>query len=362
MSSAIPLVLAMLGSACTRPNPGFGAETDAESGTGDTADTQDVDSDSVGTTMTSSASTSASSTDPSGVDSSESGGDAVCGNGVREDDEECDKGEETDDSRACTSTCRHSRCGDGLVGPGEGCDDQNDVDDDDCSNACIARSCGNGVVDEDMDEPCDPSAPIGGVLCTPACTINECHDGYQLGIEDCDDGNTDDTDGCVADCKIASCGDTFVHEGVEVCDDGNDENTDACVQCLEASCGDGFVHAGDEQCDPEAESSFACASNGFFAGEGNCTSECEIDLSSCTNCGDGQPDEGEACDFGEDDIVIVCPEGNVWVGEGSLGCNECQFAPEGECCMLAGQPCNPDAPTDPCCGQCNDKTSICQGG
>merc|ERR1712125_123142 len=30
------------------------------------------------------------------------------------------------------------------------------------------------------------------------------------------------------DCKIARCGDGFVQEGVEQCDDGNNENGDGC--------------------------------------------------------------------------------------------------------------------------------------
>ena len=45
------------------------------------------------------------------------------------------------------------------------------------------------------------------------------------GFEACDDGNEDDTDGCLTTCVEASCGDGFVGPG-EGCDDGNDNPTD----------------------------------------------------------------------------------------------------------------------------------------
>ena len=53
-----------------------------------------------------------------------------------------------------------------------------------------------------------------------------CGDGAVNGAEACDDGNTDDTDGCIA-CAFATCGDGFVRRGVETCDDG----TAGCVRC-----------------------------------------------------------------------------------------------------------------------------------
>lgn len=46
------------------------------------------------------------------------------------------------------------------------------------------------------------------------------------GVEACDDGNADDTDGCVA-CAFATCGDGHVRRAVEACDDA----TATCVRC-----------------------------------------------------------------------------------------------------------------------------------
>src|SRR5690242_17654231 len=93
-----------------------------------------------------------------------------CGDGVVDPGEECDDGDASD-TDACTAACRFARCGDGVVWEGvEGCDDQNDVDTDACGDDCALPSCGDGSV--------------------------------QNG-EECDDGNPDDTDDCTSRCFFA---------------------------------------------------------------------------------------------------------------------------------------------------------------
>jgi cysteine-rich repeat protein len=62
---------------------------------------------------------------------------------------------------SCKADCTNNVCGDGKVGPGEGCDDGNQNDGDECTNDCALATCGDGKV-----------APT----------------------EQCDDGNQDDTD------------------------------------------------------------------------------------------------------------------------------------------------------------------------
>ena len=72
----------------------------------------------------------------------------------------------------------------------------------------------------------------------------------RTGVEACDDGNDDETDGCLSTCEVASCGDGYVQDWVEACDDGNDDETDGCLStCEVASCGDGYVQTGVEACD-----------------------------------------------------------------------------------------------------------------
>ena len=59
-------------------------------------------------------------------------------------------------------------CGNGVTEEGEQCDDGNDIDTDACSNSCtVPETCGNGIT---------------------------------TGIEECDDGNTVSGDGCSATC------------------------------------------------------------------------------------------------------------------------------------------------------------------
>ncbi len=62
-------------------------------------------------------------------------GSEPCGNGLLNDDEECDEGEANADDGACTRACKLAVCGDGLVGPGEGCDGGST---DECTADCRA--------------------------------------------------------------------------------------------------------------------------------------------------------------------------------------------------------------------------------
>jgi cysteine-rich repeat protein len=71
--------------------------------------------------------------------------------------------------------------------------------------------------------------PIGGDgprADTPIPTT--CGNKTQEAGEECDDGNKDNTDACLNNCKLAFCGDGHVQKGVEQCDDGNQDGNDAC--------------------------------------------------------------------------------------------------------------------------------------
>lgn len=121
-----------------------------------------------------------------------------------------------------------SYCGDGVVDPGELCDDGNQIDDDTCTVQCIPYYCGDGVIDEGYLEECDDGNLIGTDGCTTACKVAKCGDGYvQAGVEECDDGNTSNYDICLSNCTIAKCGDGYLWkydlpqgQKAEQCDDG----------------------------------------------------------------------------------------------------------------------------------------------
>lgn len=103
----------------------------------------------------------------------------ACGNGIVEPGESCDEGEDNGDTRDCTSTCAHAVCGDGLVrsepsNPGdvEGCD-AGEANQDGmyggCQTDCTPGPfCGDGVVDDGFEE-CEPTVDDGGPACMQDC-------------------------------------------------------------------------------------------------------------------------------------------------------------------------------------------------
>jgi cysteine-rich repeat protein len=68
---------------------------------------------------------------------------------------------------------------------------------------------------------------------SPVGSCSTCGDGLVEPGEGCDDGNGDDSDACPSACRSATCGDGFVRAGVEECDDGNDDDSDACNNACE---------------------------------------------------------------------------------------------------------------------------------
>ncbi|HWO17179.1 MAG TPA: DUF4215 domain-containing protein [Kofleriaceae bacterium] len=96
------------------------------------------------------------------------------------------------------------------------------------------------------------------------CISDGCGDLIVSIGEACDDGNTDNTDGCLDTCELAKCGDSYEQVEVEQCDDGN-RITEKCAygeklcmvcddMCFEVHgvtsvCGDRIVQSPDEMCD-----------------------------------------------------------------------------------------------------------------
>jgi cysteine-rich repeat protein len=95
-----------------------------------------------------------------------------CGNGIVEPGEECDDGTmDNSDSfpDACRTNCQNHRCGDITIDSDEECDDGNTVDTDECSNLCqynVEVSCNDGL-DEDDDgvTDCDDSDCENDPIC-----------------------------------------------------------------------------------------------------------------------------------------------------------------------------------------------------
>jgi cysteine-rich repeat protein len=142
-----------------------------------------------------------------------------------------------------------SICGDGVIEPGELCDDGNRDNNDACLNDCMPARCGDGVVEKGVEQ-CDDGNTIETDGCTTRCSFSPtCGNGKLDPGEQCDDGNLDEHDACLNSCLLASCGDGIVETGVEQCDDGNRVDDDFCDNnCKLPVCGDG-KRAGNEECD-----------------------------------------------------------------------------------------------------------------
>ncbi len=241
-------------------------------------------------------------------------------------------------------------CGDGQLAEGEFCDDGNTTSGDGCTEFCQIET--------------DWECLVPGTPCTYSAF---CGDGVLASVEACDDGNVVGGDGCSADCRVVEpgwqcrapgrhcvpfCGDGFIVPGGENCDDGNAMSGDGCSStcltepgydcssgtCIASQCGDGIPQVG-EACD-------LGAANGRFNGDATgcsktCTQEpnCRVGgvTGPCeTRCGDGNIDPNEQCD-----------DSNLFDGDG------CSAA----CTIETGFDCNPaERPdTQPCsagAGEC----------
>jgi cysteine-rich repeat protein len=153
----------------------------------------------------------------------------TCGNGTREGTEECDTAGAT---AACDIDCSMPLCGDGLLNTAasEICDPG--LPTPTCDTDCSATTCGDGTINRIAGEECDDSNSDNNDGCSAQCRWEDaCPDGvlHPLYGEECDDGNTVDTDACPTTCRNAFCQDGFVQTGVEQCDDGNAIADDGCA-------------------------------------------------------------------------------------------------------------------------------------
>lgn len=225
-----------------------------------------------------------------------------------------------------TSTRIVGSCGNGVVNPGEECDDGNNVNGDGCSATC--------QIDSDW--------------CKPEClvTVEICGNGRLTAAEVCDDGNTTDGDGCSSECSQQDgwfcpyagkrcepyCGDGLV-VGSEACDRGADNGkyvagvitgcstlcrlVPACTlegapeACLDdcaplasgelpsdcpGICGDSVIDW-NEQCDDGELNS--------DTNYGGCTTQCHYG----PFCGDGVRNGDEECDLGNSNRATYGIEG-----------------------------------------------------
>jgi len=254
---------------------------------------------------------------------------------------ECGDDRKPDDGKL---KCFRDRvCGDGEVGLGEECDDQNTTSGDGCDGRCKVEpgykcvneeprslcvlSCGDGMVDPgetcddqntDAGDGCDDSCrEEPGYECTgepSQCVPSLCGNGALDSDEECDDQNTVSGDGCddtcgeepgyvctgePSQCVPSLCGNGAL-DSDEECDDQNTVSGDGCddtcreepgyectgepSQCVPSLCGNGEFDPG-EECDDGLDNSDTTP--------GACRTDCRL-----PSCDDGVPDPGEQCEPG----------------------------------------------------------------
>jgi hypothetical protein len=116
----------------------------------------------------------------SGLDSSSGDTGPTCGNGLLEDEEECD---DLGESATCDQDCTFADCGDEAVNAaaGEECDEGGATAS--CDGDCTLVVCGDGLINEPVGEECDGASLgeetcasqgfVGGTLsCTESCSYD----------------------------------------------------------------------------------------------------------------------------------------------------------------------------------------------
>ncbi|MBO4350323.1 MAG: DUF4215 domain-containing protein, partial [Proteobacteria bacterium] len=193
-------------------------------------------------------------------------------------------------------------CGNMKVETGEQCDDGNTENGDGCAADC--KSVEEGYWCPGQGGACEESDD------DPNPNKPKCGNGKVEGSEQCDDGNLKDGDGCSSDC-------TAIEAGFDCPEEGG-----ACTPQSNKKCGNNKVDEG-EDCDPGSSPAEYGVDD-----DGNplCTSECQL----AAFCGDGivQEDQDEECDEGIEN------EGKRTGGDGAYGgctpdCKKASFCGDG---------------------------------
>jgi cysteine-rich repeat protein len=146
--------------------------------------------------------------------------------------------------------CQPTVCGNGIVEPGETCDDGHTTACGPCNATCTGPGsgsvCGDGTVCPDT-EACDDGHKTACGACNATCTAagtgSVCGDGVVCAdTETCDDGHQTDCGPCNATCTGPGtgsvCGDGSLCPDTEACDDGD---TLVCGTCNATCTGAGIT-------------------------------------------------------------------------------------------------------------------------
>jgi YVTN family beta-propeller protein/cysteine-rich repeat protein len=297
---------------------------------------------------------------------------AVCGNGVVQPGEQCDDGNTTDDD-GCDGNCTFTGCGNGVTTSGEQCDDGNLVAGDCCSPTCLYEASGDPCADD--GSACTRDECDGAGLCT--------HPNEPAGTACPSDGNvcTDDVcDGagaCTHPPNAASCDDGLFCNGADTCSGGacTDHRGDPCAGGGE--CADACNEAAD---DCIAAAATPCTSDGNVCtddvcdGAGACihpvnTAPCDDGLfcngadtcsgGACTDHAGDPCAGGGACADACNEAADSCFEPDGTPCSDGLYCNGADTCAGGACADHGGDPCpGPDGDGN-CAESCDEALDSC---
>jgi cysteine-rich repeat protein len=254
-------------------------------------------------------------------------------------------------SSACTVGSGYNGapvCGNGQVETGEQCDDGNTVDGDGCSANCTTEQSPSQQCPYQCCSSCYGSE-IPNYSCTG--TSNKCCDqcapvcgnGQVEMSEQCDDGNTVDGDGCLANCTtetpnycMGQC--CTACYGIAVSGTCPGTGQVCCDQCAPV-CGNGQTEMGEQCDDGNTVDGDGCSANcttetpNYCMGEcctacygaaisGTCPGTGQVCCDRCgSTCGNGQVETGEQCDDGRgsdgDGCSANCTVESGWYCYGS---------------------------------------------
>lgn len=182
-------------------------------------------------------------------------------------------------------------CSNGIIEPGEVCDDGNNADGDGCSANCLSdETCGNGIIDLITGEACDDGNATSGDGCSASCRIEvggSCSDNSQcssgllcengtcaakrLDGEACTTGNE-----CASgNCTDQVCCDAICNGSCESCNEPGTVGT--CTAAISGTLGspscspyvcDGFNASCPISCSANDDCAF-----GFVCSDGSCISQ-----------------------------------------------------------------------------------------
>jgi cysteine-rich repeat protein len=173
-----------------------------------------------------------------------------------------------------------------------------------CSGSDLTNPTGNAISPTEED------------IC---CMSDTCGNGIQGVAEECDDGNTEDNDGCSSECIIelaSTCGDGTCDSdetcsscisdcvsivGEPACSEGQtceeDFGVGTCSVAAPESCGDSVI-SGEEECDDGEQNGVSCDAN-YGETCNYCSQSCANVILEGSSCGDSiiDSDNLEVCDL-----------------------------------------------------------------